>query len=334
MNEGEYQTIGQIRRETITMAALLGVAGVLCLYVPQYLWAGLFMNTQIPIFKTLVFSLPLISILYGILLVYLEVYLLMYINLRAIRIIMAVCQFPRVHDPQYERHLYAMTEAAMDNRHHGILQFSTNPFISLPRWGLSLFFLFNKFKAALSTLTLRWVFRQLPTGYTLPSITISLAGIPFFALWNAVASAAVIHEAKVRIMAPLTIRGFVDEIYEEWGHNELFCSLIPEALAFISIQNRQYNYAHLLLTEELMDRFGLLIIRPEGRFLERVQHVPDNVRQGLERLIVFGALIDGRLSRLEKRRLRQLKANGWLTYPIADIEAMGRQFIQGKGLWV
>ncbi|GAA4458599.1 hypothetical protein GCM10023189_31120 [Nibrella saemangeumensis] len=333
MNDWEHRIFHQVKRQTVMLVTLLGTIGLLLLYLPQFFWPDFFSTTPIPVFNQ-TYEAPLITILYGILLVYLEVYLLIYVNLRAIRILMALCQFPRAHDPQYERHLYAMTEAAVETDKSGLLLFGQSPYFSLPRWGLTIFFLYTKLKAALSTYVIRLLLRQLPGGYALPAMTNSLVSIPVFAVWNIIASVAVIHEARIRIMAPSTIRGFVDEIHEEWGHNEQFCSLIPEALSFLSIQDRQFNYAHLLFTEELMDRFGLDVIRPKGKFLEQIGQVSEDVRRGLERLIVFGALIDGRLSRLEKRRLRQLKANGWLTYKMADIKAIGRQFNHGQGLWV
>ncbi|GAA4416495.1 hypothetical protein GCM10023187_47960 [Nibrella viscosa] len=333
MNEWEQRIIRRVKWETIASATGVGTAGLLLLYLPQYFWPALFESTLIAVFEQ-EYEVPLITILYGILLVYLEVYLLIYMNLRAIRIIMAICQFPRAHDPHYERHLYATTEAALDTDNFGLFRFGLHPYFSLPQWGLTVFFLSHKLLAAVSTFLLKFLLRLLWGGYAVPVLTNTLIGIPMFAFWNVIASLAVIHEAKIRIMAPLTIRGFVDEIHEEWGQNPQFCALIPEALSFLSIQARQYNYAHLLLTEELMDRFGLDVIHPKGRLLEQMAQVPDEVRQGLERLIVFGALIDGRLSRLEKRRLRQLKVNGWLTYQMTEIKAMGKQFCQGRGLWI
>ncbi|CCG98952.1 hypothetical protein FAES_0941 [Fibrella aestuarina BUZ 2] len=332
MNELENQVIGKVRRQTLGMAALLGIFGVVSLYLPQYLWPAFFASNSATLFGYSV-DLPLITTLYAILLVYLEVYALLYINLRAVRYVMAVCQFPRQHDAQYERHLYALAEAVRDGADKGLLRYGIDPYLGLPQWGLTAFFVVNQVKAVISSFVLKVALRPLAGRFVIPQV-INLIGLPVYAFWNVWASNRVIHEAKIRVMAPLTIREFVDDLYEEWRHNEAFCALIPEALQYVAVLKRQYNYAHLLLTETLMDRFGLQVINPTGRFLDRLAEAPPEVRKPLERLVIFGVLIDGNLSWFEKRRLRQLKDRSWLSYSVADIEQIGKEYYQGRGLWV
>lgn len=330
MSEVENRVMRQVKNRTMTQSMLIGALGVLIFYASPYLWPTFFADTTLTVADT-TYDLPLVRILFGLLIVYLEINLLLHLNLEAVRIIMAVCQFPRLYDAQYERHLRALSDAAMDKENRGYLHFGLEPYLGLPQWGLTLFFVVTKLKAVATTIMLRLVLRVGRVG--LESVADMIA-MPVLALWNAWATWSIIHEAQVRVMAPHTIREFVDELHEEWHRNELFCQLIPEALQFVAIPKRQYNYAHLVFTETLMDRFGLTVIRPTGGFLDKLAHAPADVRQGLERLIIFGALIDGRLSWFERRRLRQLRAKGWLTYTLPGIESIGRTFNRGEGLWV
>ena len=84
-----------------------------------------------------------------------------------------------------------------------------------------------------------------------------------------------------------------------------------------------------------MDRFELKADTTlSGNFLEEAAQAPVAVRRSLERLIVFGVLVDGRLSLLEKRRLRELRKNGFLTYSADEIQRIGNDYNQGRGLWV
>ncbi|MEZ0538424.1 LBF_2804 family protein [Fibrella arboris] len=332
MNNRESHVIAKIRWQTLAMAGLFGILGVVLLYVPQYVWPAFFEPTALPILTT-TYELPLVTLLYGVLLVYLEIYALLYINLRAVRYVMAVCQFPRQHDAQYERHLHALADAAQEKENRSMLRFGINPYLGLPQWGLTAFFMVNKLKAALSNVVLKFLLKRLLGRFGLRQVT-DLAGMPIYAFWNIWASDQVIHEAKIRVMAPLTIREFVDSLHEEWKHNQAFCELIPEALQYVAILKRQYNYAHLLLTETLMDRFGLKVIQPTGHFLDRLAEAPVEVRRPLERLIIFGVLIDGGISWFEKRRLRQFQQRGWLSYSIEEIEEIGREYYRGRGLWV
>ncbi len=332
MSAWENRIIAKIRWQTLLMAGLLGVLGVGLLYAPQYFWPAFFRPTPVTPFAT-TYQWPLVTLLYGALLVYLELYALLYINMRAVRYVMAVCQFPRHHDAQYERHLHSLTDAVLESRGRGLLRFGIDPFFGLPLWGLTAYFILNRIKASVSTFLLKLLLQRVVGQWLIRPLT-DFAGMPVYAFWNVWASHRVIHEAKIRVMAPLTIRDFVDGLYEEWHHNEAFCDLIPEALQYVAILKRQYNYPHLLLTETLMDRFGIQVSRPTGRFLNRLAQAPAEVRRPLERLVIFGVLIDGRLSWFERRRLRQLRQRGWLTYTLADIESIGREYYRGRGLWL
>ena len=247
--------------------------------------------------------------------------------------IMEVCQFPRAHDAQYERHLKALAEAALQKPTKNMLSFGIDPYLGLPRWGLTLFFIANTLKATLSNLVLKFLLKRVLGRFALRQIT-DLAGIPIFAFWNAFASWHIIHEAQIRVMAPLTIREFVDEMYEEWGRDPDFRRLILEALQYVAVLKRQYNYAHYLLTETIVDRFGIVQHPLQADLLEQLEKIPPSVRRGLERLIIFGVVVDGRLSWLEKRRLKQLRSKGWLTYSMAHIQRISDDYNRGRGLWV
>ncbi|MBO0938027.1 hypothetical protein J2I47_15840 [Fibrella sp. HMF5335] len=332
LNEMEAYVIHKIKWQTLGMAGLFGALGVVLLYLPQYFWPSFFDSTSLTLLDYSV-EAPLITALYGILLVYLEIYALLYINLRAVRYIMAVCQFPRHHDAQYERHLKTLADAAQEKENESILRFSIDPYLGLPRWGLMFYFIINRLKAVLSNMLLKFVMKRLFGRFVIRQVT-DLVSMPVYAFWNVWASHRVIHEAKIRVMAPLTIREFVENLHDEWKHDDEFRRLIPEALQYVAILKRQYNYAHLLLTESLTNRFGIQSVKPTGDFLTLLERTSPALRRPLERLVVFGVLIDGDLSWVEKQQLRKLKTHGWLSYSLEDIEAIGEEYYKGRGLWV
>ena len=333
LNADECRLIRRAKALTLSAAALLGMLGVVMLYAPQYYWPDLFTSTPIRAFGT-IYSLPLITVFYGILLIYLEVNLLIAVNLLGVKSIMQACHFPRAHDAQYDQHLQVLADAALERTDRGILRFGVDPYLTMPRWGLTLFFLINMTKAALSALALRFGLKRFLDLYALRQVT-NLAGMPIYALWNAWASWEVLHEAQIRVMAPTTIREFVNELHDEWGKSNEFRPLILEALDYAAILKRQYNYAHFMLTETLIDRFELRTDATlTGHFAERAAQTPAHVRRSLERLIVFGVLVDGKLSRIEKKRLSQLRRKGFLTHSAADIQRIGEEYNQGRGLWV
>ncbi|AQG82656.1 hypothetical protein AWR27_22820 [Spirosoma montaniterrae] len=333
LNRTEHRIIRRAKITTLLMAALVGVLGVLLLYWPQYSWPHLFASTSVTILGT-VYSLPLTTILYGLLLVYIEVNMLIMLNLRGVKAIMKACQFPRAHDPQYETHLRALADAALQRSSRGLLRFGIDPYLTMPRWGLTIYFLLNLAKAALGSLVLKFLLRRFLGRFAFRQVT-DLAGMPVYALWNAWSSWRVLHEAQIRVIAPATIQEFVNELYDEWKNDPQFQRLILEALQYAAIMKRQYNYAHHLLVEKLIERFNLETTQTlTGHFVEQFVQAPADVRHGLERLLIFGVLIDGRLSWAEKQKLRRLRRSGFLTYSSDDVARLGQEYNEGKGLWV
>ena len=333
LNPVESRVIRRTKSITLIMAALLGIMGVLLLYGPQYMWPDLFTSTPVLLFGD-VYNVSLVTILYGTMLVYIEVNLLVAMNLRGVKAIMRVCHFPNAHDAQYERHLQSLAKVVLKKSNKGILRLGIDPYLTMPRWGLTIFFLLNMVKAALTSLTITVLLKQFLSRYVLRQVA-DLVGMPIYAFWNAWASWQVLHEAQVRVMAPTTIREFVHELHEEWGKNDQFRPLILEALHYMAILKRQSNYAHFLLTETLVDRFELKTdyILTEN-FVEHVTQAPIGIRHSLERLIVFGVLIDGKVSMLEKKRMRELRKKGLLTHSAHEINRIGSDYNQGRGLWV
>ncbi|WP_051041121.1 LBF_2804 family protein [Fibrisoma limi] len=334
LSEAEHRIIRHVRRQTLVAAALIGVLGVALMYLPQYGWPELFVELPLSFFGQ-TYSLPITALLYGLILVYLEITLLISINLRATKLIMAACQFPRAHDARYDHHLKDIAMASHRRRRSTrvVPRLGIDPYLNLPRWGLATFFLLNILKAVFSAQILRYALSRLFSRVLRP--VIDLAGMPIYAFWNAYASWQVVHEAQIRVMAPTTIREFVGELHDELGKNEQFRSMILDALQYIAVLKRQYNYAHFLFTETLLDRFNLRTSTPQpGEFAERLTQAPPEVRRGLERLLVFGAVVDGRLSLLEKWRFRQLRRKGLLTHSRAAIGRMSADYNHGRGLWV
>lgn len=332
LNEVEAWVIRRVRLRTFLLAAGLGFMVVLFYYLPHYFWPAFFKDFALTI-KGISYAVPVISILYGVLLIYVEVHALMYVNLNAIRTIMAICQFPRAHDAQYEQHLRAISRAALNAQYGNIFSFESDRHFGRPSWGLSSFFWINMVKALLSFSVFKSLVGRFASGLVFRQTAIML-GMPILGLWNAFASFRILREAQVRVMAPLTIHSFVDELYEEWGKHEAFRQIAPAVLSCIGIQKRHYNYAHHLLAEAFEHRFGLTLETPAVDLLNQSPAIAAEVRNGLERLIIFAALVDGRLSASEKKSLRYLRTEGWVTYALADIQQIGRQYNNGKGLWV
>ncbi len=333
LNEFECRVVRRTKNLVLTLSVLLGALGILAFSLPQQKWPDTFSTTSIAIFGQ-PYNLPLVNSLYALLLVYLVVNILLSLSGWGVKMIMEVCQFPRAHDAQYERHIQAIADEGPGRSRAGFFRLGLDPYLTMPRWGLPIFFLLNILKATFIMLALWLILGQFANEYTLHQ-TIESLSVPVFAFWNGWAAWQVLHEAQIRVMAPTTIREFVHELHEEWGNNDQFFPTIMEALQYASILKGPVSYAHFLLTETIVDQFGLSVDAPLcGHFTEQLVSLPLPVRRSLERLIVFASLVDGRLSWVEKRRLRTLRQRGFLTYSAREIQRISRDYNQGRGLWV
>ncbi|WP_026260814.1 LBF_2804 family protein [Spirosoma luteum] len=333
LNDFEYRVVRRTKNLVLTLSVLLGSLGVLAFFLPQQNWPDTFSTTSISILGQ-PYQLPLVNSLYALLLAYLEVNILLSLSGWGVKMIMEVCQFPRAHDAQYERHIQALADETPGKSRAGFFRLGLDPYLTMPRWGLPIFFLINILKATFTMLVIQLVLGQFLDAYTLRQ-TIESLSVPVFAFWNGWAAWQVLHEAQIRVMAPTTIREFVHELHEEWGKNDQFSPIIMEALQYTCILTGPVSYAHFLLTETIVNQFGLSADAPlKGHFTEQLRTLPLPVRHSLERLVVFASLVDGRLSWSEKRRLRILRQRGFLTYSANEIQRISTDYNQGRGLWV
>jgi hypothetical protein len=330
LNETEQAVIKKVKQETLIAAAILGVLGVLLLYLPQYYFPQLFPDTAIKLFgKT--WPVPIVGTIYGLVLVYAEIYALTYYNVRAVKTIAAACQFPPKGHPDYGHYVQALTDASLEKEHKGLDQFGINPYAGLPKWLVMFYFLLNKLKATLSNLVMKIVVKRVLGRYALRAVT-DMAGIPIFAFWNAWASYKVINEAKVRIMCPIIIHQFTNDMQANWGNNPGFVKKLGAALAYVSQVKRNYNYAHFLFAQAFHHKLNALPTVGGEHFLQLAPKLEPELRQALYKVIVFGLCIDGDFSEFEKLRIRKLVATNDFPYNYQQLEKLSADFSAGKGL--
>jgi len=325
LNKNERRVIGWVKAGTIITSAALGMAGVLTFYLPHYAWPAWFTQTHVGSW-----TWPLISWLWLLLLLYIGWHLLSAMHRWAVRLVEITCQFPRYHDSHYGRHLKQLAEK---NPAQTTLRLTFTPRPLLP-WTMPGYLLTMILIGLVVNITIQLVTRYgLQYQSPMPTDMIIIGG-SFFALINSWASYQILRQAQIRVMTPLTIRQFVNELGDEFGRDLLFQEMLPILLDYIGLPASQQHYGHLLLLESLTYRFNLGSAQTSIDFPEYLASCPEHIRQGLERLLIFCVLIDGHLSRSEEQQLHQLLITGGLKISVVDIKAMGHEYVAGRGLWV
>lgn len=331
LNEHEKKVIQKTQFKTLFLSAFIGMLGVLFLYLPQYFFPALFPVSGINISGT-EYSFELVSSIYGIALIWPELWALNYINVKAVREISRACVYPRPNTPDFDFHVNALTDAGLEKEHKGIKQFGLNPYLNMSKGLLWLILIVNRIKATLSNIVAKLIIKRVLGRYAVRQIT-DLAGIPIFAFWNAWASARVIAEAKFRIMAPMALQNVLTQLKET--NLDLSVYLFP-ALQFAIAQKRKYNYAQYYWVNMLHQNFRFDDTRGYSfeAFNNKLKTASPEIKEAVSKIIVCAIVVDGKLSNREKNAVKKLYAEGWFLYDLNQIASISRSFNQGNGLMV
>jgi hypothetical protein len=336
ISEKEEKVIRHQMLRTAIIAGSLGALGVLFLYVPKYLFPHWFENY-------IYFTIPYIEgvqkfewvfMLYSIILAQIEAYLLVYFNARAVAKISNANGFPVVQSPDFDKHMNGLVVVALEKKDRTIKKYGIDPYFGLSKLGLFVYMMIIRFKATLSNLFVKLVIGRI-LGRAVLRIYIDMVGLVVYPIWNIVASMQVIRESKLRIMAPNLIRWLVNDLFEKYGHNSIFEKNLFHTLSFLSQVKRNYNFNLYLLTDAMISTFN--IEKPEHnmnitQYTEHLKVLGDENRNGLMRVIVFGMLIDGKLTKREKKILKYLYAEGISGIPSEISDQWSKDYLAGKGM--
>jgi len=336
LTDNEAAQLSSIRTRVFFKAGLAGTLGVVFLYVPFYLFGE-------ALFPMREFILPVLNreisirphfLAYTGLLVVLEIWYLTYVNIKAVSAISRVCGHPNPADRYYQENLEALIAVGIEKKDKQLDSLGINPFNNLSRVWLVVFYVLTKTKAALSNVVFTFLVKRLMGRFALRQF-VDFAGIPIYAFWNIWAANRVMHETRVRAMAPPLILRCVETLYAEQKDNTEFKAHIYDMLQLIAESKRSYHYNHFLLSLVLLNRFDVAlqkdpVFTPD--FINMIAQLSELTRDGFNKLFVFGIMIDGKISRREKRFLRHLYRLGVIPHPEKKILKWSQEYFNGKGI--
>lgn len=335
LNDNEVKSLEKIRRWALVWSATLGVLGVLVLYLPIHLMPWLFPDTLINLPWWGPTKVPIVSTIYSIVLVVVEIYYLTIVSLQAVHKMAKVCGFPNAQDPDYQKHLEGLYSIGMERKSTEMAKYGINPMAGLNKYYLMLIVVINRLKGTITNLLIKLLLKRL-LGRVMLRLWINLAGIPVYAFWNAWATSSVLKEAKVRIMAPNMVIQLTDQLYELLKDDEEFKDFLFDALQFIAVIKRQFHHNHYFLVEKLITKFDIETkdqkILEREELINKLNNLNSDAREGIAKLFLFGMIIDGKLSLKEKKTLQQLQKQGLVTFDWSTLKSWERSFVSGQGL--
>lgn len=336
LSDTEVSQLKKIRNITYVKAGLAGFLGIALLYVPYYIWGEM-------LFPKRLFNLPFIEnpieleiefLVYSLVLVFIEIWYLTFINITAVDQISKTCGSPNPSDPLYENHIEDLINIGLDKKQKELETLGINPFDGLSRSGVFAFQTLVRLKATLSGFIWKIFVGRILGRYAFRML-VDLLGGPLYAFWNILGARKVMNEARVRVMAPPLIKNFVDQLAEKNENSPDLRRSLINGLQVIATSKRAFHYNHYLLATTILNRFDLTI-NPETdfekEFVYRIDELPESIQKSIVKLIVFGIIIDGRLSMMEKRTLIKLHKEGVLPYTYDQVKEWSNDYYEGRGL--
>ena len=336
LSTAEITELKKIRRRTYLKAGIAGALGIILLYVPYHLWKDFLFPTslvKLPFFEVSI-ELEIEFLIYSVILVVVEIAYLTIVNVNVVSQIAHACGCPNPNDPHYESSVNALIAVGLEKKQKELKSIGINPFEGLSSAMVFLYQILLKLKAALSGFLLKVIVTKV-LGRCVLRMFVDLAGIPIYAFWNIWGARTIMNEARVRVMAPTLIGKFVEIIHHEFKDNIKFKELIYPALQTISISKRNFHYNHFLLASTILNKHNVSLqteLEYNDNFLNELAETDSETKRGIGKVIVFGILIDGRLSARERRYINKLNDLKIVEYKVVQVNRWAKDYFEGKGL--
>lgn len=334
LSNEERAALKKIRSSTYFKAGMAGLLGIALLYLPYHLFGEtLFPKRSMWIpFLNQNIEVEIEFLVYSLVLVFLEIWYLTLVNIHAVDAISRACGAPQMEQKEFERHVDDLVNIGLERKQKELNKLGINPFAGLSKWSLFLYQTLVRLKATLTGFLWKILVARVLGRYAFRML-VDLLGGPIYAIWNMLGARKVMNEALVRVMAPPLIANLVHELKEQFGDRDEFKQIIFPTLQTIATSKRAYHYNHFLLAQSLVETFDLSTC-PEydPHFIQRIPELPADLRMTVAKVIIFGIIIDGKLSLLEKRTLRKMKTQGVISCSVDQVKKWSKDYFEGRGL--
>lgn len=337
LSSEDWNAIKKIRIKTLLLSALAGTLGVVLLYLPPHYNPDFFtLWTYHPVLFGTEIEFPLFATIYGIILAVAEIYFLVFINIRAVYKMAEVCRFPPLSDPDRDLHVKSLVNIGVEKNAKNELNIGLDPHQGYSKYRLLMIFVWNKIKASLSNMVFKMLVRKILGRYAI-RVVVDLAGIPVMATWNAYAANGVLKQAKMRILAPNVIQFTAIYLYSKYSNDERFRNILYDILQFLAIKKRSFHENHYLLSVNILKTFQITTKEKhhleEEEFLTTLSRLPKEMQEDISKLMVVGMILDGHLSVLEKKSLREMNEMKICNKELKDVKLIMTDFVNGKGIY-
>ena len=183
INEKERAAINKVKQIAMISAGMTGAFAVAIYYVPLYIFPDFFkqFNQLISLFGFSI-EINLVTISFSLILIFLEIFILTRINIRAVAETANACGFPDKRDPNHDLHLEQLFSVGVETKNKETLKFGIDPYDGVPNFYIMLFTVWNLLKATLTNFFVKMIVVKIFARAEVRAYS-DLIGIPVFAIW-------------------------------------------------------------------------------------------------------------------------------------------------------
>jgi hypothetical protein len=228
----------------------------------------------------------------------------------------------------------ALARAALELPNPPQRVFGVNPRRESIPWVVAGAALLYRAKIALTTFLLKAGLRSL-LGRVMGRALFELVTIPVTACWNAIVCFLVVREARLRTMGPSAASELVGFALADHTPSAAGRAAAFRSVASAIVRTQDFHPNHLALLRVLVERLGpeaIDDIDDSSRFLTEVARLEPGDERLVLRLLVIAAVLDGKLTRAERRLLSEAFSACRRTLALEQVERLRRAFKAGRGL--
>lgn len=328
LNDIQKKQLKALAWRTYLLAGTIGACAVMVVIFPFHFSSLL--DAQHFRFFGYEFDFELNYMLYAVVMIFPEIWLLNILNLYAVKRICEILQYPSASQEDYREQVALLAEAGLEMPAKHMQLLEIDPYVGLTKFSYYTLLIGTKLKATLSNVLMKFLVRRLLGRYALRIVT-DLVGIPIFAFWNAWTSRQVMKETRMRIVSTAATKDFMKGFSKE----ELVQvkSRLTKLFHFIAQQKRQYNFALYSFMKEMLEKVPELDLKYDREVtLEELFDSDEEENKLVARLLIFGLIVDGSLSVKERLTLRKITKEEWFPMTIDQVESALKAYVNGEGL--
>ncbi len=229
----------------------------------------------------------------------------------------------------------ALVRAALELPNPPPRERDIDPMREATRWRTVLAGLLYKAKIGLTSFLIKLILRR-AIGRAVLRVWLVFVGVPVTAFWNGLVAWLVIREARLRAIGPSAARRFCELLdIDEIADDPMAVELAWRSVAACVVRTHELHPNVLALFEELESRLGQAAVDElddSALFLRRLGEAETTHKILALRLLAVAAILDGRMTRDERRLVREAGECAGLPIDAGALAQLRRQFAQGRPL--